>query len=170
MSKGPFDCGGFSAGAGSAAWAASEVQDSEPDEAEAFAREELAYTPGLEVHTGVACDFCDMAPIRGQRIKCTTYPNFDLCYWRADWHLKHHHNTWQRMGLSTPSSTSSLSILFHCGGQTFRLSRRLPAKTFWSATARRLELHGLLPGMFKRWSLFHRPSDAPLRVRTRRLA
>lgn len=31
------------------------------------------------VHHHVQCDFCDVAPIVGNRYKCMTCPNFDLC-------------------------------------------------------------------------------------------
>lgn len=31
------------------------------------------------VHHRVQCDFCDVAPIIGNRYKCMTCPNFDLC-------------------------------------------------------------------------------------------
>lgn len=51
-------------------------------------REELSYalksdtptpvTPEA-IHNRVQCDFCDVAPIIGNRYKCMTCPNFDLC-------------------------------------------------------------------------------------------
>ncbi|CAE8643627.1 unnamed protein product [Polarella glacialis] len=57
----------------------SNSQETTPDRAASASDKEQPSPHGDMVHSAVTCDGCGMSPLRGQRFKCKTCPDYDLC-------------------------------------------------------------------------------------------